>query len=369
MEHPIFPCGEHQPAAIGRHPGEGGTHIHRCRIEHELAFSEGHGIGVERFLVDIVFHLLAPFDDILPMVDARFVFEVGTAIVQRLAIGSPGREHLQLRGIVLQVRHLVPCHVVGDEVALRIKHLDLVRIRHLEDLTRLVRGIDDEVKPGMPGGIDTCREDGVVAHIDLPYLSVVGHHRTSQVLTCMELHACGVILLVVMTVDALSFALPFLAAQDIVVDHTLIVGLQTALTDGQFLVADIRGVDETVAEVGIDAVLGHIDIEGFVFRPLSVVTREHLHPDLLVGSLRHEALPIITVGLYLVTFEQQLLTVGGEPCHHAFSLLCHLERQRRHIHRHRHALVIRVDVWLRIRRCVVLRHLRGAGCHQCHQRQ
>ena len=86
----------------------------------------------------------------------------------------------------------------------------------------------------MPSRIHTSRENRVVPHVHLLQFPVVGNHRTAMILTRMELHPVGIIVLVMMTVDALSFH--FLTAQHIVVDHALVVILQATLTDGQLLV-------------------------------------------------------------------------------------------------------------------------------------
>ena len=211
------------------------------------------------------------------MVCRVVVFKVGTAIVECLAVGSPEGEHLELRGILLDVRDLVLYHVIGDEVALGVEHLNLIGIGDVEGLLRLVRGIDDNGQGGVPGRIDTGGEQRVVSHIDLPYLTVVGDDSAPQVLTGMKLHALRIVLLVAVTVDALS--LRGCRAEHIVVDDALVVVLETALADGQFLVRYIRRRDETVADVGINRVVGDIDGEGLIAHPLAVVLREHLHAD------------------------------------------------------------------------------------------
>ena len=346
VEHAVFAHGESEPAAVGRHSGQRGTQVLRGSIEHQFALSESHRLGVERLAVDVVFHLPMPTDDFLVVARCVSIFEVGAAIVEPLAVGSPAGEHLHLVGIVLQIHHLISLNVVDNQVALGVEHLNLVRVLHLKHLAGLVGGIDDELQPRMPGGIDASREDGVVLHAHLPHLAVVGNHRTAEVLTGVELHARGVVLLVVVAVDALSFAGALLAAEDVVVDDALVVVLQMALADGQFLVAHVGGRDESIAQVRVDAVVGDVDVEGLVLRPLASVAGIDLHADALGSGLRHKALPVVVTGLNLVAPEQQFLAAGREPRHHLLGLAGHLERQRRHVHRHRHLPVVGIDVGL-----------------------
>ena len=363
MEYTIFSHREHQPPAVGRYAGQCGTHAQSCSVKHQSPLAESHRLGVERLLIDIVFHLPAPTDDLPSAIRRVGVFEVRTAIIQRLAVGRPAGEYLQLVGVVLDVRHLIALHVVGYHVALGVEHLNLVRVCHLERLTRQVRGINDEFQPRVPGGIHTCRQDGVVAHIDFPHLAVVGDDRSAHVLTGVELHALRVKLLVVVAVDALTTLLALRATQDVVVDDALVVVLQTTLADGQFLIADVRRIDQAVAQVRVDAVLRHVDVERLVLRPLTVVAGVHLHSDALVQGFLHQPLPFVLAGFYLRALQQQLFVVHGEPRHHVVGPVVHLKRQRRHVHRHRHALVVGVNVGHVARRRIFLRSLHSTGGH------
>ena len=155
----------------------------------------------------------------------------------------------------------------------------------------------------MPCGIHTCRQDGIVLHVDFRHLAVVCYQRSTHILTGMELHAIRIILLVVVAVDALSATLSLRAAKYVVINHALVVVLQTSLADSQFLVTHIRRIDKAVTDIWVDAVLRHIDVERLVFRPLTVVAGIYLHPDILTGS--HKSLPVVPIGLYLTAATQQ----------------------------------------------------------------
>ena len=173
--------------------------------------------------------------------------------------------------------HLATVDVVGYEVALRVIHLYLVAVGGVEVLVGLVGGIDYQLEPRMPGGINAGREDRVTLHTDLLQLAIVGDDGAAVVLAGMELQAPGVVLLVVVAVDALPGLL--CRAEHIVIDDALVVVLQAALADGQFLIADEGGVDEAVAQIAVDAVGRHIDTEGPVVGPLSCLAGIDVHGD------------------------------------------------------------------------------------------
>ena len=283
---------------------------------------------------------------------------MGTAVIERLAIWSPAGEHLEFRRVALKVRHFVALYIVGYQVTFRIEHLNLVGVCHLEHLAGLVRGIDNEFQPWMPGRIDTSRQDGVVPHVDFLNLPVTGNHRSAQVLAGVELHTRRVVLLIVVAVDALSLASTLLAAQDVVVNDALIVVLQTALADGEFLVTHIRWRNEAIAQIGIYAVLRNEDFEWLILRPLSVVAGIYINFDALACGLRNEPLPVVMTWLYLIASAQQLFAIDSKPRHHFFGLLCHFERERCHVHGYCNPLIVGVYVRLLARCRIVLGQLR-----------
>ena len=245
--------GKNKPSPVGTDTRQHGTHIHRIGSKHQFARAEFHGLRIETLLIDIVFQLFVAFHDlrVLPLVQ-HLALEVGTTVVERLTIRCPGRKHLKLRRIVLQIRHLAFVDVIGNEITRHVVNLNLIRVGRMEVLECLVRRIDDKLQPGMPGWIDAGREDGVVLHVHLLDIAVVGNDGATPLLTGMELHTLRISLLVVVTIDALAFNLE--SAEDIVVDNALIVGHQTALSDGQGLVADKRRGDDAIAQVAVDAV-------------------------------------------------------------------------------------------------------------------
>ena len=236
--------GEEQPTSIGRDAGQGGTLVEGCGVEHQLAWSELSFVDVEGFAIDVVFDFLGAGDGLGGVDGVGAVFEVGAAIVEPLAVGRPEGEDLELFFVVLDVHHLVALDIVDDEVALGVEDLDFVKVARVEGLLRLVGGVGNELEPGVPAGIDAGREDGVVAHVHLVRFALIDDDGASMALACVELHLLGVVHLVVVAVDALSVDL--VAAEHVVVDDALIVVLEAALVDGELLVGDVGGRDESV---------------------------------------------------------------------------------------------------------------------------
>ena len=115
-------------------------------------------------------------------------------------------------------------------------------------------------------------------------------------LTGMELKAVGVVLLVVVAVDALPFCR--LCTEHVIVDDTLVVVLNATLTDGQVFVDDIRRRNQAVANIGIDGVGRYVDIERLETRPLVVGLNINLHLNSLALGILGQSLPVVCIGLY-----------------------------------------------------------------------
>ena len=147
VEITVFRHGEHHIASIGTDAWQHGTLVQRVGSKHQLAWAKLHGLWVETLLIDIVFQFPASAHQ---LVDARLAvvlaLVVGAAIVQRLAIGCPGREHLKLGGVVLQVRNLVLVNVVGNDVAGLVVYLNLVGVGGMKTLVGPVGGIDERIE-------------------------------------------------------------------------------------------------------------------------------------------------------------------------------------------------------------------------------
>ena len=228
MKHSVLTESEQEPTAIRRDAWQRGTFVHGGGIKDQLTRSELKGLRVETLLVDIVFRLAETMDELQAWVDGIMILEVGATVVDGLTVGCPARIDLKFQCVILDIHHLIMLHVVCNQVTLRVEHLDLVGIGDMEGLESLIGGIDNQRKPGMPGRIDTSREDGVRSHIDLTHLPVIGNDSTAHVLTGMKLHAVRTVVLIVVAVNALSFR--SLRTEHVVVDDTLLIVFQAALT-------------------------------------------------------------------------------------------------------------------------------------------
>jgi hypothetical protein len=141
----------------------------------------------------------------------------------------------------------------------------------------------------------------------------------------MELHALRVVLLIVVTVDALAFFLE--RTQHIVVDHTLVVVLKATLIDGKSLVTYKRWEYETIAKIAVDAIGRHVDAEWFVVSPLVGLLGIYIYCDGAILSLLGEYAPLVNIGLGLA-FAYYLLIATAVSGYHIISLLIELECKR-----------------------------------------
>ncbi len=174
----------------------------------------------------------------------------------------------------------------------------------------------------------------------------------------MELHTLGIILLVVMAVDALSVDLE--AAEHIVVDNTFIVVFQTTLTDGECLVADVRRRYETEAEPRVDAVGRDGNGERTVVCPAVVAAGEHIDLNVLAFGSSRQLTPFVDVGLHLVGTDN-LIVAELVACHHPVGLLVKLEGQRCDVHRNGDVDIVGVDFRPLVLLVIFCRQLRAAG--------
>ena len=167
-------------------------------------------------------------------------------------------------------------------------------------------------------------------------------------LTGVELHTAGVVLLVIMTVDALTRRL--LTTKHIIDHDLLVIIFQATLVQGQLLIGDIAGRDESVAEIGVDTVGRDRDVEGPVPPPFLVEPGKDLDIDSLLVSdgLANQLTPIVHLRLYGLTTAHQLMVAHLETCHNLIAGIVEFKGQRGDIDGYRHVGIIRID-----ERCLV----------------
>ena len=251
---------EEQVAAVGTYTWKGGAHVFgRCLI-YQLRGSEGECRGVERLAIDVVFHFAETLDH-LGFVWQRVVvvLEMSRAIVECAAIGCPAGEALEFVVECTDVAHFVVLHIVEDEVALAVLHLDLCPTLGVERLSGVVGGVCDEREGGVPRGIDTSRNGGVGLEVYLGGGVVVDNHGSAMPLTHVELHVMSVEVLIGVAVDTLSVGL---ARDDKVVEDVALVEVgEVALVDAQHLVCHIGWIYESVRHIGVDVLFGNAYVE------------------------------------------------------------------------------------------------------------
>ena len=330
---------EQEVATVRRDARPRGATINGSCIEHHFAWTELTRLRVEGLAIDIVLHLF------VALIHLRALFtrgvltlKVGAAVIEHLTIRSPRWEYLKLAVAILQVRHLVSLHVIDNDVALLVAHLHLVGVNSMEVLTGLVGSIDNEVQPRVPGWINASREDRVVAHVHLLQFAVIGNNRTTQVLTGVELHALWIVVLIMVTIDALAILLE--TAEDIVVDNTLVVVLQTTLIDGQRLVGDERRSNQTIADIGIDGVWRHEYLEGFEAGPLVTVSCIDINGNRLALGFLSQRVPFVNIRLSVA---HDIIVANSIAGHHLVSLSVKFKTQRCHIYRYCHLCIVRID--------------------------
>ena len=214
----------------------------------------------------------------------------------------------------------------------------------------------------MPRRIDACRQDRVVLHADFPDLPVVGNNRAAHVLASVELHPFGIVLLIVMTVDALSVCT--FRAEHIVVNDTFVVVLQTTLVDSQLFVGDIRWRDESIADICVDAVGRDVDVEGLILCPLVIVLRVDFHLDGITLGTLCQPMPVVGIGLHLLAATNQFFVAGSQSGHHLTGVTVHLESQRCDVDRHGDVRVVGINGRQFLRLAELIRNLRSTGRHQ-----
>ena len=166
----------------------------------------------------------------------------------------------------------------------------------------------------------------------------------------MELHALGVVCLVMVAVDALTVFLE--TVQNVVVNHALVIVLQTSLIDGQSLVGYKRGGYQSVADIGVDGVGRHIDAERFVACPLAIRLCEDIHLNLASLGFFCQLLPFLFRGLHFVRIDHFLIT-RLVACDHVGSGIVEHKRQRSDIYRHGHVHIVGVYLGQLVRLLVV----------------
>ena len=92
--------GEEEETAIGRDTWQDSTLIEGCGIEHQFARTELVGLGIKGLTIDVIFQFLNTKEGFHSFRNGGIpTVEMGTTIVEHLAIGCPAWEHLVFGGM------------------------------------------------------------------------------------------------------------------------------------------------------------------------------------------------------------------------------------------------------------------------------
>ena len=130
---------------------------------------------------------------------------------------------------------------------------------HVEDLLREVGRISDKGQSRMPMSIGSRSEYAVMFNHYLMCLLAVSEDSTFVVLSYVEVHAIGVVVLEVMTVDAMR--LFGIVVAIVLVDGVDVEVSQIALIDAELEVEFVAWLDEAVGHVRINVFLGYRNSE------------------------------------------------------------------------------------------------------------
>ena len=338
-----FTHSHQQPSAIGRDARQRGTEAERVGREDHFTGSELARGGIESLTIDVVAYVFIAHDSLgFVAAGAVGILEMGRTIIKPATVGTPTGKGLKLSRVVFNRHHLVFLNVVEYQVALIVKHLDLVDVARMETLHGTVGTEGNELLlNGMPCGIDTGREGLVGLQVHLLQLTIVINHRSAQILTCVEQGALRIAQLTVMTVDAL--AVGFGRAQHVVVNDSLLIVFQTTLIQRQFLVGDVGWRNQAVANPRINRVGRHIDGKWLIVDPR--ITRTHVHIDNhgIAHCLGYQRLPVVGRGAHLLAAQHQFFIASRQSRHHLVGFGSPLKMERSHVHRHCHARIVRID--------------------------
>ena len=221
----------------------------------------------------------------------------------------------------------------------------------MEGLAGLVGREGHQILCGMPGGIYGTAEDGTVLHLHLVCLSVLHDDGSAVVGTHVEEHILCTLVAVVVAVDAVVMLLVIAA---VVLIHCALspVG-EVALVDAQLAVKLISGLDETVAQIGVDVFLCHCERVRLVLHPAVGVLHIYCHADVFPPVGLEQCPPGGSVYAHahvLVGLGQHFLAVGSlQLCHcGSCSRVLHHEVERSYVGRDDYIAVVGKDVGLRV---------------------
>ena len=162
----------------------------------------------------------------------------------------------------------------------------------------------------------------------------------------MEEHAVGAAHTEVVTVDAM--VLPVVVLAIVLVDRNLVEGCQVALIDAKLAVELVAGLDETIAEEGIDGFLCHADREGLEVHPAIGTLSIDDDGDIAAFAGHEKLAPCHGIHLHLAILtgcSKELLSPTLQLCNVGRGKrIAYDEVERRYVGRHNDTHVIGIDI-------------------------
>ena len=204
----------------------------------------------------------------------------------------------------------------------------------------------------MPVAIGTGCDDTVVLNQYLMRLRTTGDDGSFVVLAHMKVHAFCVVALEIVTVDAVCLAL--LDVARILVDGCDVEVGEVTLVNAKLLVQLIAWLDETIDEVGVYVLFGHMEGIGRVVHPARWPMGVERYGDVLTFRVGQKPAPCYAVDVKLAVSSRATYEIANLGHILRCLLVCHHEVQRSDVRRHRHVAIVRIDLQ-------TIRHF-GEGC-------
>ena len=345
METAIMTLGKQQIMTIRADARQGSAHVERSCIIHQFLLSETQVFGLKRFAIEVILYLRICGANVLV---AHLLGQWHRlAVVEVSAIGRPRWIDLQEFRIVTDHYHRVRFYVIEYHVALKVIDLNLVGISRMECLTGQIGREGNQLLCWMPRRIDTRRNGIVTLEIDFRHLAIVDQHRAAVRQTHMEEHIVGLVVLIAVAVDTLSFLA--IVAGDGIVEYLVLVEVgDIALGNRHIAPCHIGRFDETIRDILVDRICSNIQFKRTEREPLTLFLAPYFYLDRLSLRALNHILPLVFWNQHLDTLAiGLLLAIGSREPSHTCTILSRWkhEIERSDIIWNGDIAIVRIDGW------------------------
>ena len=341
VELSIFSESVAEITSVGAEAWYAATEAHRAGINFKTRLAEGVSKCVERNGIEVVEQAVVVHDETGVEVLVFKFGQASVAVVEARAVGRPAGERLEVVGRAKDVTDAVVLDIVEQEIGPSVVDFYLLGIMHVEDLLREVGRISDKGQSRMPMSIGSRSEDAVVLNHNLMCLLAVGEDSTFVVLSYVEVHASGVIVLEVMTVDAMRLFGVVIAI--VLVDGVDVEVSQIALIDAELEIEFVAWLDEAVGHVRVNVFLGYRDSERWMTQPFLLAMSVDGDLNILPSAVDEQASPGGGIDVKLAILGSSA-DDAVDVCHEGIGQRVSDHKvKRRYIRRNRHAAIVGID--------------------------